>query len=310
MSHSFCYGPVRSRRFGLSLGVDVVPFKSCTFDCAYCQLGPTTSLTVERTLFVPVAEVVAQVAAAVARGPRPQIITFAGSGEPTLYLGLGEVARRLRELAAIPLLLITNGSLLHRPDVAEEAALFDLVAPSLDAGDEESFRRINQPHPSLSLEQVAAGIAAFAARWPEKVRLELFLASGFNDGGPALEALVSRVKGLGVRHLDLNTAVRPTPGRQVAGVSEQFLLELAGRFDPPAVPIAAFAGATGAGSGEPESLADRLLATLARRPSTREDLAAAVGLAPEALTRALQELAAAGRVYTQQRGDQLFFVAH
>jgi wyosine [tRNA(Phe)-imidazoG37] synthetase (radical SAM superfamily) len=129
------YGPVPSRRFGLSLGVDLVPHKTCPYDCVYCQLGPTTCLTTERRDFYPVDDVLRDVEDALADGPRPDVITLAGSGEPTLYRSLPQLFAGIRDLSDVPILLITNGALLFDEDVAGAARGADILAPSLDAGD-------------------------------------------------------------------------------------------------------------------------------------------------------------------------------
>jgi wyosine [tRNA(Phe)-imidazoG37] synthetase (radical SAM superfamily) len=302
------YGPVPSRRFGRSLGVDVVPFKSCTLDCLYCQLGRTDRHSTERRMFVPPDAVVEQVLAAAAGDAPPDVITFAGSGEPTLYAGLGEVARRLREVTAIPLLLITNGTLLWREDVAAEAALFDRVAPSLDAGDEETFRRINRPAAEVTLERLVEGIAAFTRRYPEKVRLEIFIARGLNDSPAAIDAIVETVRRIDPVRVELNTAVRPTADRSVQGVSEAFLQSLVPRFHCPAEAIASFSQATTAVHDEaPEVLARRVLTTLGRRPCTVDDLHRSLGASSEAVSGALVLLVKTGKVYEEEREGRVYF---
>jgi len=308
------YGPVPSRRFGLSLGVDVVPFKTCTLDCIYCQLGPTDLLTVERQAFVPPEQVVQEVVEAVERGPRPDVITFAGSGEPTLYLHLGTVARELSERVGIPLNLITNGTLLWMDEVARDAACFDMVAPNLDAGDEQTFARVNRPHSSLDLERVIDGIARFAASYRDKVRLEVFLAAGVNDSPEALAAIVAAAGRICPAMVELNTAVRPTPGRTVSGLSAAELSRIAGLFDPPAEPVAVLVprAAEGKCPAPPDSasdgLAERVVTTLKRRPCTLDQLAESLGAPRRELQAVAADLVARGMIREQARGDAVFLV--
>ena len=133
MGNRYIYGPVPSRRFGLSLGVDLVPHKVCTFSCIYCQLGPTTQHTVERQDFFEPEKVIADIEEALKQGPKPDVITFAGSGEPTLYKSLDRIIDGIREITDVPVLLITNGSLLFMEDVRAAALKVDIAAPSLDA---------------------------------------------------------------------------------------------------------------------------------------------------------------------------------
>ncbi len=303
------YGPVPSRRFGISLGVDVVPFKVCTLDCTYCQLGHTTRHSTRRELFVPVARVVEQVGAAISRGPIPDIITFAGSGEPTLYSGLGELAEELRATFSIPLLLITNGTLLWQPEVAAEAARFDLVAPSLDAGDEATFRLLNRPAPEVTFQRLVEGLTSFAACHPEKVRLEVFFVAGVNDSPEQVEALVATVTAIAAPRVELNTAVRPTADASVRGVSAEFLADVARRFTCPAIPIAVspIAASRVAQSGTGDLRTD-ILTTLARRPCTAADLSNSMALHLPQVETTLQVLLAEGKIAAEARANALYYV--
>ena len=140
---SCVYGPVPSRRLGRSLGVDLVPFKTCTYDCIYCQLGRTTHKTVRRRRWLEAADVIAGVRDRLSS--EPDVIALAGSGEPTLHAGLGEVIDGIKEITSVPVAVITNGSLLSRPSLRRELADADIVLPSLDAPDERLFSLVNRP---------------------------------------------------------------------------------------------------------------------------------------------------------------------
>ncbi len=132
MSHLF--GPVPSRRLGLSLGVDLVPPKTCTFDCLYCEVGRTTHLTLTRRPY-RVAEIIRELEAYLADPPGPlDYITLAGSGEPTLNAGIGEIIAAVKSLTATPVALLTNGSLFYLPEVRAQVAAADVILPTLDAG--------------------------------------------------------------------------------------------------------------------------------------------------------------------------------
>ena len=159
--NSFVYGPVPSRRLGRSLGVDIVPFKVCTYDCIYCQLGRTTQKTLDRAVLVPINQVVQELEGVLGRVPRPDYVTVSGSGEPTLHAELGRLTAQIKKITDVPLAIITNGSLLFRAEVREACRTADLVVPSLDAGDESAFQYVNRPHPSLSFEQVVQGLIQF-----------------------------------------------------------------------------------------------------------------------------------------------------
>lgn len=140
----YVYGPVSSRCLGCSLGLDVVPFKTCTYDCVYCQLGCPTSQTIRRSDYVPVDAVLTELKTKLQLGPRPDYISLAGSGEPTLHARIGDLICGIRRLTRVPVAVLTNGSMLWAPDVQDSLMEADLVMPSLDAGDESMFQRVNR----------------------------------------------------------------------------------------------------------------------------------------------------------------------
>ena len=155
MSHVF--GPVPSRRLGRSLGVDLVPFKTCTYDCVYCQLGRTTNKTMERREWVPLDEVLAELKAKL--HCRPDYITLSGSGEPTLYSRMGELIERVQSMTDTPVAVLTNGSLLWQSEVRAQVMAADLVIPSLDAGNAPMFSAVNRPHETIAFERMIDGLA-------------------------------------------------------------------------------------------------------------------------------------------------------
>jgi len=180
------YGPVPSRRLGRSLGIDLVPFKVCTYDCIYCQLGRTTDLTLERKAYVTAENIMAELAPILTAADRPDYISLAGSGEPTLNSAIGEVIRRIKQQTEIPVAVLTNGALLWMAEVQQALLAADLVLPSLDAGDDGLFQKINRPHQALSFERMIDGLAAFTRRFAGAVWLEVLLLKGMT--GTAAEA--------------------------------------------------------------------------------------------------------------------------
>ena len=154
--YKYLYGPVPSRRLGLSLGVDIVPLKICTLDCIYCQLGRSSDKTVERSEYLPIEPVLEELTEKISDGLTADFITIAGSGEPTLNSQLGKLLDAIRKITYIPLAIITNGTLFYREDVRRDCAKADVVLPSLDAGDEETFRKINRPHADYTVFLITA----------------------------------------------------------------------------------------------------------------------------------------------------------
>jgi wyosine [tRNA(Phe)-imidazoG37] synthetase (radical SAM superfamily) len=175
------YGPVPSRRLGISLGLDIIPFKTCSYDCIYCQLGRTTEQTLERRSYVTISSLINQLKEVLELNEEIDYITFSGSGEPTLNQDIGEMIRKVKELTCIPVAVLTNGSLLWEERVRKNLSYADLVVPSLDAVSEEVFRRVNRPASGLSIEKVLRGLESFTWSFKGKIYLEVMLVKGMND---------------------------------------------------------------------------------------------------------------------------------
>ncbi len=266
------YGPVPSRRLGRSLGVDLVPLKTCTYDCVYCQLGRTTDKTVRRRRWADPAAVVAQVRDGLGSGP--DVIALAGSGEPTLHSGLGEVVAGIKDITDVPVAVITNGSLLGRSDVRKALAGADIVLPSLDAPSEDLFRRVNRPHPSLHLAGLVDGLVSFRAGYRGEIWLEVMLLAGVTDPVAEVRGLAELAARIAPDRIQLNTAVRPPAESFVAPVDGATLDELAALFTPHAEVIADLPASAGIGSA---AQAD-VLALVSRRPCTVADIASGLGI--------------------------------
>jgi wyosine [tRNA(Phe)-imidazoG37] synthetase (radical SAM superfamily) len=297
------FGPVMSRRLGLSLGVELVREKTCSYDCVFCQIGRTPRTSLERACFVPVQEVLEEFSAWLAAGGRADHITLAGAGEPTLHSGFGEVLAGLAQRSPIPTVLMSNGSLFYLPEVREAAARASIVKVSLSAWDEASWRRLNHPHPDLRFEQVLKGLQAFAGSFSGTFWVEVFLVKGINDQPGQVARIAALVNALNPTRVHLNTVVRPPADSASGAVAEPVLLELAGLFDPPAEvtpPVAAVAGAAaGAGAG--------LLETVTRHPSTLDQLVASLKRDRAGLSAELDALEKAGEVERVETAGLVYF---
>ena len=168
------FGPVPSRRLGYSFGLDIIPFKTCTYDCIYCQLGKTTDKTSERTEFVPVNVIINELKNKLNKNIRIDYITLSGSGEPSLYSKLDELITEIKSLTSIPLAVLTNGSLLWDRHVQSGLGKADLVIPSLDAGSNETFQKVNRPCRELSFKKMVEGIINFSSEYKNEIWLEVF----------------------------------------------------------------------------------------------------------------------------------------
>ena len=302
---SHVYGPVPSRRLGRSLGVDLVPFKVCSFDCIYCQLGPTTTKTTERREYVPVDEIIEDVRAALAKGGRPDYVTLAGSGEPTLHLYLDEIIRRIKKLSDIPVALLTNGSLFHRDDVRQDAALADVVLPSLDALDARLFERINRPHPDIEFGRLVDGLARFREEHSGRLWLEVFLLKGLNDAEADVERFNEHIRRIRPDRIHLNTAVRPTAEPGALAIAPERLAKLCPLFGPKAS-VAAGAKDIHA-QHDFAATRDNVLELLERRPCTLTDIADGLNMHVNEATKHIDTLLVERMIAAERRGPETYY---
>jgi wyosine [tRNA(Phe)-imidazoG37] synthetase (radical SAM superfamily) len=297
------YGPVPSRRLGRSLGVDLVPLKTCTYDCIYCQLGRTSHKTVRRGRWVEPKEVVAQVRDRL--GSRPDVIALAGSGEPTLHAGIGEVIAGIKSLTDVPLAVITNGSLLSRRSVRQSLAPADIVLPSLDATDAASYEAVNRPHPNLRFRELVDGMASFRGRFAGQIWLEVMLLDGPTSTDEQVERLAAWATRIRPDRIQLNTVVRPPAESSARPVSADRLVAVAAAFTPRAEVIA------GAPSLQPdlEATTADVLSVVSRRPCTAADVATGLGIHVNAALKALTVLVERGDVVRRMHAGGSFYAA-
>lgn len=217
------FGPVPSRRLGRSLGINNIPPKSCSYACIYCQVGPTPDQTLERRAVYPPERIRDAVWARLeqvrARGEAVDYLTFVPDGEPTLDEGLGQAIDLLRP-AGIPIAVISNGSLLWRPEVRQALAAADWVSVKVDAVHESVWGRIQRPHPGLTLERVLAGVRRFAAEFTGSLATETMLVAGVNDREEEVAATAAFVAGLAPAAAYLAVPTRPPAVPGVAGPDE------------------------------------------------------------------------------------------
>lgn len=205
----YIYGPVPSRRLGLSLGISPIPKKTCNYSCIYCQLGRTNFMTNTRKMFFPVKEILVEFDKVLKTHPMFDVITIVGEGEPTLYLGLGELIVEIQKRTDIPVAVITNGALLYDSNVQIELSKADIVLPTMDAYDKELFEKINRPHGSLEFKEVSKGLEDFSKKYQGQLWIEIMLIEGINDDDKSLKKYVEMLKRIKYDKLYLNTAVRP-----------------------------------------------------------------------------------------------------
>lgn len=286
---SFIFGPVSSRRLGASLGVDVVPAKWCSFDCIYCEVGPTTHKSAKVQRLVSAGQILAQLAHVLKKpGLKLDYVTLAGSGEPTLNADLGAIASGIRKLTNVPIALLTNGSLFFREDVRRAVRDIDLIIPSLDCVDEPAFQTVNRPHPSLTTAAIIQGLKDLRREFEGKLWLEILLVKDFNDQPHHIEKLIAAVREIQPDRVQLNTVVRPPAYAAAKPVSRQALETIRERLGEHAEIIASFSGRE---KQEPVVRAEsHILDLLRRRPCPLDEISRSTGLENDRLAGILEQL--------------------
>jgi wyosine [tRNA(Phe)-imidazoG37] synthetase (radical SAM superfamily) len=305
MKYNHLFGPVPSRRLGISLGVDLVPLKTCTLNCIYCECGRTTDLTVERKKYVPLRAVKEELTDYFANNPIPDYITFSGSGEPTLNSSIADVLHFIRNhIHDIPVAVLTNGTLFSIKQVREDIKDAAVVIPSLDAATDKVCRKINRPYPGLKIDTIIEGIVKFSKEYNGQIWLEIFIVPGMNDTKYELTALKQAIEKIGPDRVQLNTLDRPGPVSTIRAATRQELEHIIHFWQLENVSIIADV------SERKDLLAYRtdtesaILGTIARRPCTLKDLSEILGLQINEVNKYLDVLEADGKIkmVKQRRG--------
>ncbi|MBR1368931.1 Fe-S oxidoreductase [Methanocalculus chunghsingensis] len=305
MRRKHIFGPVQSHRLGRSLGIDLIPYKTCSYNCVYCECGETTIQTIERSIIIPENEVMEELRSTLSTSPQLDSVTFAGSGEPTLSLSLGNVIAMVKEeFPQYIISVLTNGSLLTRSDVREELMRADRVIPTLTSARQETFERIHRPHPSLSIDAIIAGMEEFRREYRGGIWLEIFIIPGVNTSEEELISLRDAITRINPDRVQLNTLDRPAPESWVQAASEaelNMVREILGREKVEIVNLSPSAPKSGTVPGEEKEM---ISAMLSRRPSTIEDIITATGMSGGEVAKILRDLENAGEIrsYRGTRG--------
>jgi len=308
MARKHIFGPVLSRRLGLSLGVDLIPFKTCSYDCSYCECGPTTAKTISRQIFFPAEEVINELSEVLATHPHLDSITLAGSGEPTLSRSLGPVIAHIKqEYPEYLLTVLTNGSLMTDNEIREELLPADRVIPTLTSVFQSSFERIHHPHPSLRIDAIIGGMARFRDQYAGAIWLELFVIPGVNTTDEELEGLSAAIRQIDPDLVQLNTLDRPPTDEWVIPATDAELERVRDMLGRTGIEIV--------GRKHPVSRVTRVMtdpgelirATLCRRPSTVEDLVRTTGLSGGEVAKILGILERDGEVISQRGSRGVFY---
>lgn len=294
--YKYIYGPVPSRRLGRSLGVDLVPFKTCTYDCIYCQLGQTTNKTIERCHYVPVDDVMKELKVKLDLGMVCDYISLAGSGEPTLHSGIGDVIEKIKAMSNIPVAVVTNGSLLYLPEVRESLMCADLVLPSLDVGDEQLFQYVNRPHSALSFDKMVKGLIDFSRHFTGQIWLEVLLLGGVTGIQSEVEKIAAVAKLIHPAKVQLNTVYRPPVEENAFPLTVEQLITLKNIFPLDVDIIGSLHYDETPVPEICEVTDDDIVALLARRPCTIVDIASGLGMHVNEVIKRMEKLVKADKV--------------
>jgi wyosine [tRNA(Phe)-imidazoG37] synthetase (radical SAM superfamily) len=290
----YIFGPVPSRRLGLSLGVDPLSSKSCNLNCVYCELGRSFKLISERRVFVETGIIIDELKQYLEKGGEADHITISGSGEPTLALNLGEIIGEIKKITDKPVAVITNGVLLSDANVRRELSGAAVVLPSMDAFTEQAYIKVNRPHGSVKMNTVIEGLRAFAAEYKGEIWLEIMVVSGMNDSdADILEARKVLDTIPGIKRIQINTVVRSRAEAFAEPVSDEKLKHIAMMLGTRVEVIGKFMGSS---MHTIDSVEDAILEALKRRPMTAVEFEQTMGLKKAEVLRTLELLIERGFV--------------
>jgi wyosine [tRNA(Phe)-imidazoG37] synthetase (radical SAM superfamily) len=290
---------------GFSLGVDPVVPKTCTLDCVYCELGPTTRRTVCRRPYVPADEILSELSRRLAEGLELDFVTLSGSGEPTLNSELGRIVQGIKAMTDVPVAVLTNATLLTDEAVRSALAPVDVVAPSLDAVSQDVFEAVNRPDPALNSRSIADALVLFSREFTGRIWLETLFVEGLNDGYDETEKIAEIAAAVEPERIHVNTVVRPPAAPHARPVRLEILSGIAERLGPAAEVIAGPFGMSQPVASR--DVTDLVLTMAARRPVTAEDVARSAGLSLAASAKIMSDLTEKNRLTVVRHGEKLYY---
>ena len=306
--YKYLFGPVPSRRLGMSLGIDLVPHKVCSLNCIYCECGRTTNLTIERKEYVPYKKVIEEIIHFMSNNPAPDYITFSGSGEPTLNSRIGEVLQFIKtKKPNIPVAVLTNGTLLYQKQLRSELLDADLILPSLDAALNSSFQKINMPSKELDINTYIRGLQEFRNEYKGKIWLEVFILPGYNDNISNLTQLKKAFEKIKPDLIQLNTLDRPGAVTDLCAADNAELHKISSFWNLDNVEIVASAPERKKIKSYREDIENAVLETIQRRPCTSTDLAQILGSHINEINKYLNVLEASSKIESVRQKRGIFY---
>ena len=309
--YKYLFGPVPSRRLGMSLGVDLVPKKVCSLNCVYCEVGRTTKLITDRREYILYDKVTEELDRYFLHNADPDYVTFSGSGEPTLNSRIGDVLNFIKKKKPdIPVAVLTNGTLLINKQVRSELLNADVVLPSLDAATEDSFEKINRPASNVHMEEYIQGLIDFREEFKGKIWLEVLIIPGYNNSPEDLTALKQAFKKIKPDSIQLNTLDRPGVVEEITAATHTELQQIVDFWKLDNVEIIAAAPQRKNIQSYRSDTESAILGTIARRPCTLDDLVKILGLHINEVNKYLDVLEHENKiVYTREERGFFYSVA-
>jgi wyosine [tRNA(Phe)-imidazoG37] synthetase (radical SAM superfamily) len=304
----YLFGPVNSRRLGRSLGIDLVPYKTCTLSCIYCECGETTVITSDIKEYIPTDRVIEELDSYLSTKPLLDVVTFSGSGEPTLHSGIGRIISFLSDkFPEYEIAILTNGTLLWREDVRKSILRADIIIPSLDAVSEDLFTKIARPVAGINAALVVEGLTELRNEFDGRIFLEIFIIPGLNNSDRELEMIKQACYKIKPDKIQLNTLDRPGTEDWVVPASSEQLEYVKSFLEPFVVEIIGEPSFERRGENISDDVVDAVIATIKRRPSTIEDLSLTLGIRVVQLNKIIKRLRDSGVIEVKKMGRGNFY---
>ncbi|MCT7645955.1 radical SAM protein [Aliarcobacter butzleri] len=267
-SNSIIFGPIPSRRFGISLGIDLSPSKKqCNFDCLYCELEGAKTVDKMDT-FPSVDEIIKAIKESFKNHPKIDVITITCNGEPTLYPKLNELIDEINKIKGeTKTLILSNGSTIYKKEIFDALLKIDIVKLSLDCVSEKCFKKLDRQNKSVEIDKIVPSMIEFSQKTKKDFVLEILFVKDVNDKDEEIELLFNAVKQINPKRVDIGTIDRP-PAFKVNPVSYEFLEDVANKFEGLNVNIVF--------KNRPKQIIsynkEEILSMINRRPLTIEDI--------------------------------------
>ncbi|MEO0156509.1 MAG: radical SAM protein [candidate division WOR-3 bacterium] len=303
--NKFIYGPVPSRRLGYSLGIDIIPFKTCPYNCIYCQLGRTTTQTIKRKKYIHKEKILAELKEILKHRAKIDFITFSGTGEPTLNTDIKDLINEIKKITDIPIAVITNSSFLFKPEVQKSLLNADVVMPTLTTINNDTFKKIHRPTPPITVKKVIDGLVKFRKIYKGKIYLEFMLIKGFNDSKEEIMGLKDVIKRIKPDKIQLNTVVRPPNEKYARALTLKEMRKIKKIMGRKCEIIAEFKKERNI--LKTTGYADLIIEYLKRRPGTQKDIGKSLGVNHNEIVKYLSDLLKAKKIKKRIYGGEIFY---